>query len=320
MGIAFMNDGVPETLPCISHETRSKWLLQRVAILRRNPNFGAAATDYANGAVRIFEGRYMANKVMANVARQVICMSILALHFTRSNGNHGATISGIQNITSGLKLCSKNTTAATIDLLENIGLVTRVLDESDHRNHLIQPTNKMIFGIRRITGIALSAADKLFPSRHYKQLIEGSDDFVERYFASSLHSLLNISTMISKLHSSKLFAISDGGGILLCKLMSMKGQPSTVTENTVCFPYDDIGHLYGVSRTHIRRLMKRAEAEGLVRLLEDGGRRIDILPPLDDVFENMVAAHIARAQFDIHLANKDYDLLPIDRTPDYYAV
>jgi hypothetical protein len=313
MGMAFTNDSVPETLPSISHETRSKWLLQRVAILRRNPNFGDASADYARGAVRIFEGRYMANKVMANVARQVICMSILALHFTRGNGHHGATISSIQSITSGLKLCSKNTTAATIDLLENIGLVTRVLDESDHRNHLIQPTGKLIFGIKRITGIALSAADRLFPSRHYKQLIEGSDDFIERYFASSLHSLLNVGTMISKLHSSQLFAISDGGGILLCKLMSMK-KPDTQAEGSmVSFPYDEIGHLYGVSRTHIRRLMKRAEAEGLVRLLEDGGRKIEILSPLNDIFENMVAAHIARAQFDIHLANKDYDLLPMDR-------
>lgn len=313
MGIAFMNDQMPETLPFISHETRSEWLLQRVAILRQHPNFSQAAADYADDAVGIFEGRYMANKVMANVARQVICMSILALHFTRDNGHHGATISSIQNITSSLKLCSKNTTSATIDLLENIGLVSRVLDETDHRNHLIQPTDKLIFGIRRIIGVAINAADKLFPSRHYKQLIDGTDGFLERYFASSLHSLLNVSTMISNLHSSQLFAISDGGGVLLCKLMTMKERQPADRENIVSFPYDEIGNLFGVSRTHIRRLMKRAEAEGLVRLLEDGGRQIEILPALNDVFENMVAAHIARAQFDIHLANRDYDLLPIDR-------
>ncbi|QND55053.1 hypothetical protein HB779_24650 (plasmid) [Phyllobacterium sp. 628] len=307
-----MNGSMPETLPGISHETRSQWLLQRVAILRRNPNFGAAANEYALGAVGVFEGRYMANKVMANVARQVICMSVLALHFTRTNGNHGATISSIQNITSALGLCSKNTTAATIDLLENIGLVTRVPDESDHRNHLIQPTNKLIYGIRRIIGITFNAAGKLFPLRQYQQLIDGPDDFMERYFASSLHSLLNVSSMLSELHSSQLFAISDGGGVLLCKLMSLKKLDAPENENFVCFPYDEIGNLYGVSRTHIRRLMKRAEVEGLVRLLEDGGRKIEILPTLNDVFENMVAAHIARAQFDIHLANQDFDLLPVD--------
>ncbi|MBA8879055.1 hypothetical protein [Phyllobacterium myrsinacearum] len=313
MGIAFMAGIMPETLPSISHETRSNWLMQRMDILRRNPNFSIAAAEYARGNIGVFEGRYMANKVMANVARRVICMSIMALHFTRSNENHGATISGLQNITSALKLCSKNTTAATIDLLENIGLVTRVPDESDHRHHLIQPTDKLISGTSNIIDIAFTAADKLFPLRNYQRLLKRPDGFMERYFAASLHSLLNVSTLISKIQGSQLFAISDGGGVILCKLMALKYAQPVAEQNIVSLPYDEIGHLYGVSRTHIRRLMQRAEIEGLVHVLEDGGRKIEILPPLDDVFENMVAAHIARVQFDIHLANKDYDLLPIDR-------
>ncbi|MGH6862289.1 MAG: hypothetical protein ACRECY_18750, partial [Phyllobacterium sp.] len=108
----------------------------------------------------------------------------------------------------------------------------------------------------------------------------------------------------------RLFTASDSGGVLLCKLMSIRGGTD---ENVVSFPFDEIGHLYGVSRTHIRRLMTRAELEGLVRLIEPGGRKIEILPALDDIFDNVVAIHVAKAQFDIHLANGDYDLLPIDR-------
>ena len=308
-----MNDNIPETLSCISHETRSRWLLQRVANLRSNPNFVPATVEYAQDVVKLFEGHYMANKVMANVARQVICLSVLALHYSQSDGNNGATISCIQHITSALEVCSPNTTAATIDLLENIGLVMRVQGESDHRNHFIQPTERLISGSSNIVRIALSAADKLFPLRQYRQLMEGASDFMERYFASSLHTLLNITTLISDQRGSRLFATSDSGRILLCKLMSLKNSRPLIKDNTVSFPFEDIGILYGVSRTHIRRLMKKAETEGLVLLLEDGGRKIKVLPPLVDVFETMVAAHVARAQFDIHLANKDYDLLPIDR-------
>jgi len=300
---------MPETLPCISYETRSQWLLQRISILRGNPNFVAAAVEYAQGIVRIFEGKYMANKVIANVARHVICSSILALHFNEKH--HGASVSHLQHITSASGLCSPNTTAATINFLERIGAVTRVRDESDHRNHLILPSDRLILHTRSIVGVALSAADKLFPLRHYQQLMESADDFIERYFAASLHSLLNLNTLISSFHGSRLFADSDSGSILLCKLMSLK-QPFADTA-TVVLPFDDIGQLYGVSRTHIRRLMKKAEGEGFVRLLENGGRKVEILPPLNDVFENMVASHVAREQFNIHLANEDYDLLPMDR-------
>lgn len=305
-----MNHSLPETLPCISHETRSRWLLQRIATLRDNPDFGLAAAEYAQGAVRIFEGHYMANKVMANVARRVICMSILALHFNAGAKHHGALISSLQQITSAMGLCSKNTTAATIDFLENVGLVTRIPDESDRRNHLIQPTDRLIAGASKIVGVTFAAADKLFPKNHYLQLMDGAD-FMKKYFASSIHSLMNVGALMYNLRGTQLFSVSDGGRILLCKLMSIKSSQQSGDRHIVSFPFDDIGHLYGFSRTHIRRLMKRAEADGLVRLLEDGGRKVRLLPLLDDIFANMVAAGLARAEFDIHLANREYNLLPI---------
>lgn len=305
-----MNDNMPETLAWVSHETRSRWLTQRMSILRGNPNFVAAAAEYAQDIVKFFEGKYMANKVMANLARHVICMSVLALHFRSNDRHRGAVLSCVQNLTSALGLCSPNTTAATIDLLENIGLITRAQDEMDHRIHLIRPTDRLILGTSNLVGVALSAADKLFPMRRYRQLMDGAGDFMERYFASSLHALLDTSTLISNFHGSRLFVASDSGGMLLCKLMALKRSQGVTNNNTVRFPFDKIGDLYGVSRTHIRRLMKKAEAEGLVRLLEDGGRKVEILPPLDDVFENMVAAIVARGQFSVHLANKDCDLLP----------
>ena len=39
---------------------------------------------------------------------------------------------------------------------------------------------------------------------------------------------------------------------------------------------------------------------------------IQLLEPLREGFEKVVALIIARAQFDVHLANGDYDLLPFD--------
>ncbi|MBZ9603715.1 hypothetical protein [Phyllobacterium chamaecytisi] len=304
-----MDGNVVDFVPFIADETRSRWLVQRVAILRNNPHFAPAALIFSQGVVNLFEGHYMANKVMATMARQVICMAVLALHFDHTSGSHGATISAIQRITTDAKLCSLSATAASIDLLEKIGLVKRIQDETDHRIHLIQPTDSLLGCAKKIVAVAVAAADRLFPLRHYRDLLDDAG-FLERYFASSLQSLLDISTWISDQPGSRLFAASGSGEILLCKLMSLKKSPG---DNLVSFPFDEIGSLYGVSRTHIRRLMKRAEAEGLVHLLEAGGRKVKILSPLVDVFENMVAAHVAKTQFGMHLANKDYDLLPIER-------
>lgn len=311
----------PQTLVGISHETRAQWFEQRIRILRWNPDFHAIALEYARGTVELFEGRYVVNRAMANIARQTICMAILSLHFRKDEerccSSAPATemlttaLSSIQNLTSAMGVCSRNTTAATVLLLERIGLVKRVENPDDRRSLHIIPTEQLISGSRDILRVTLMSADMLFPQRNYSALID-QGDFIERYFASSIHSLLNRSSLISGINGSDLFATSDGGEILLFKLMSLVGSSSSATDETVEFPFDEIAPLFGVSRTHIRRLMRKAEAEGFVRLLQDGGRKVEILNPLREIFENIVAMNVTRAQFDMHLANEDYDLLPFD--------
>ncbi len=321
MNAPFRPHPLPQTLAGISHETRTRWFEQRIRILRWNPDFHAIAVEYARGMVELFEGRYVVNKAMANIARQTICMAILSLHFRQGEENScpptpgsrmlTTALSSIQNLTSAMGVCSKNTTAATVLLLERIGLVTRVENHEDRRSLYIIPTEQLISGARDILRVALATADLLFPLRNYRALLD-DNDFLRRYFASSIHSLLNKSSLVSNIGGSDRFATSDGSEILLLKLMSMSATSQSADEGIVEFPYDEIAPLFGVSRTHIRRLMRKAEAEGFVHLLQEGGRRVQILPPLRDVFENIVAMNVTRAQFDMHLANGDYDLLPFD--------
>ncbi len=43
-------------------------------------------------------------------------------------------------------------------------------------------------------------------------------------------------------------------------------------------PYGDVGERFGVSRTHIRKIVEEAQSAGLVRLHGLGGHRVEILP------------------------------------------
>jgi DNA-binding FadR family transcriptional regulator len=45
-------------------------------------------------------------------------------------------------------------------------------------------------------------------------------------------------------------------------------------------PYAEVGDRFGVSRTHVRKLLVAAEERGLVKLHARGGRRLEILPRL----------------------------------------
>ncbi|MEI5679923.1 helix-turn-helix domain-containing protein [Mesorhizobium sp. CCNWLW179-1] len=295
----------------ISQETGVEWFKQRMRILRCNPAFSAAAADYARSMVDLYKGRYLINRAIANVARQTICTAILSLYFEQTEKT-GPFLSSIQNLTTEMNLCSRNTTAANVVLLERVGLVTRSENSKDRRWRSIRPTEQLIKEVESFLRANLTVADALFPARKYRELIDANDDVLERCFANSIHSLLITDSFARDLPGSLIFDTSDGGKILLLKLMSLKDTGQSSVEDTVEFPFEEVGSLFGLSRTHVRRLMKKAEAGGFVRLLEDGGRRVQILPPLEAFFENIVALNVARAQFDLHLANGDYDLLPID--------
>ncbi|MGH6761154.1 MAG: hypothetical protein ACRECW_06130 [Phyllobacterium sp.] len=161
--------------------------------------------------------------------------------------------------------------------------------------------------------MVLASADKLFPNRRYSQLVKNTPDFSERYYSSNLLMLEAVAPLVSDPQAAAIFTSSDGGNTLLAKLMAERQSHQYQADGTVSIPFDSVGESFGVSRTHVRRLFKKAEEAGLVALHENGGRRIEILPSLDLLHEELVASHIARTQFATHLANEDYDLLPVDR-------
>jgi len=45
-------------------------------------------------------------------------------------------------------------------------------------------------------------------------------------------------------------------------------------------PYADVGERFGISRTHVRKILVEAQDAGLVRLHSRGGHRVEILPRL----------------------------------------
>jgi hypothetical protein len=311
-GPVFRRLADPQTAPCPRCETGADWFRQRIRDLRRKPEFAAVAAAYAGETVRLFEGRYLANKAMANVARQTVCVAILSSHFGHADQSGGAFLSSIQTLTTAMRVCSKNTTAATVALLERLGLVVRAENRDDRRWLHIRPTEHLISAARDFRRISLAAADALFPRGNYQVLFDGDQAVQERCFAIGLYSYIAIYSSVFDLEESHVFTSTDGGMVLLLKLLSLRGTDESSDGNVVEFPFDEIGSLFGLSRTHVRRLMRKAEAGGFVRLLQKGGRRIEILSTLDDLFENVVAANVAGAQLDLHLARGDDELLRLD--------
>jgi hypothetical protein len=55
-------------------------------------------------------------------------------------------------------------------------------------------------------------------------------------------------------------------------------------------PYADVGERFGISRTHVRAILREAQDAGLVRLDGRGGHRVEILPRLWTSYDRGLAA------------------------------
>jgi len=75
--------------------------------------------------------------------------------------------------------------------------------------------------------------------------------------------------------------------MILIKLIEMAGQSGGAKPLPISYP--DLGRRFGVSRTHVRELLEEAEQLGLLRLSKGRTRSIELLPPVLQAFDRLVA-------------------------------
>ncbi|HEX3505465.1 MAG TPA: hypothetical protein VHU22_18935 [Xanthobacteraceae bacterium] len=73
---------------------------------------------------------------------------------------------------------------------------------------------------------------------------------------------------------------------ILIKMIQLAGQNSGAEPLKIS--YSDLGR-FGVSRTHVRKLLEAAEGLDLVRLTKAGGQFVELLPPVLQAFDRLVA-------------------------------
>jgi DNA-binding FadR family transcriptional regulator len=54
--------------------------------------------------------------------------------------------------------------------------------------------------------------------------------------------------------------------------------------------YADIGARFGVSRTHVRKILEQAEQAGLLHLTKKGGQFVQLTRELIDAYDRFIAA------------------------------
>lgn len=254
-----------------------------------HPRFPAARDEFVKAMLALYEHKPVLNRLLLEASRTVLAAIIMCL-YARYDEADRATWPTLRLVTDSMaehKLASASRVQDLVAQLVRTGYLERRAAPRDRRLRILTPTEKMIAQDQDFLVSHHLPLQILFPDPGYGPIMSRDPVFQlkQRLVSRDLFALgakiLNSNPIMM------LFQGRDAGVMILIKMIAMAEQQGGAAPLKIS--YSDLGSRFGVSRTHVRKLLEAAEAMGLVRLTRTGGQSVELLPPLRQAFDRLVA-------------------------------
>jgi DNA-binding MarR family transcriptional regulator len=276
--------------------------------LEAHPRFSAALRIIAAGGVAQYRGNRILNMMITDRARFLIGVFAIHLHDLSRPGDprSGLTLSRIKAICVEQKICSAGRAEAMLVLMRMLGYLASARSEEDRRLHRLVPTDALIAWHRERLSFTLEAVANLLPEGAQALAALRSPDFSPNFlvrFVSHVARLyLTGFYYVDHVPEMKLFFERNAGVVILFSIM-LSGETTDgfpPRGPVLIFPAR-LARQFGVSRSHVRRMVQEAINAGLLERDETRPDCYRVLPALHAAFSRITAlyilhnAHAARA-------------------------
>ena len=181
-------------------------------------------------------------------------------------------------------LASERRIDALVARLIQLGYVESHPSEHDRRVRILSPTAKMMSLDREWLFYQYVPLHVMFPDPGYPEPMAQDPAFqrAQRLIAGDFSAkgaeIMDGNPAVMR------FMNRDAGVLVLIKLIQMSTESGAQG-----LSYTDIGARFGVSRTHVRRLLEDAAQHGDVSLSGRGGHLVELKPSILQAFDRFVA-------------------------------
>jgi AraC-like DNA-binding protein len=264
-----------------------------LAALRNHPQFPAAMRATASRLVDLHGrgrliGWFLSDRTLAILAHAAICLDADARD---DDANTGLTPGRFKSFCARTGMCGEGRVTAILAFMRLTGHLVAETHPADRRITRLRPTDKMLETMRirlraQYEGVAMvcpelaSAAGRLGDRDFEREL---SREFLKRWAIGS--------RFIDHAPDMRIFLERDVGVLILFALM-LETDPSEPLPPAKPIPLSiaALARRFNVSRTHILRLVRDAESEGLMTRLGEKGEQVSFDPRLQDCLRNLFAA------------------------------
>lgn len=258
-----------------------------IAELRAHPNFPKAIRTLCGGMIALFRGNRLLNILVNDRGRMLIGWLALYLHEGGAPDGRGTGfgVGQLKALCAAAGLASPGRTAAVLALMRMSGHIASASAAEDKRRHILVPTEKLRAAHRDRWEYVVAALRDIDPAMADAFALD-DPEFVAAYVRMTSEHFLRGFRLIEVAPDMELFLDRNAGLMILFSiLLAGKNDDTIPPRRPVPFSISAIANRFGVSRVHVRTLLRDAEAEGLIRREGPGGSHVVVLPGLAEASE-----------------------------------
>lgn len=254
-----------------------------------DPRFPHACDEFVKAMLALYEHKPFLNRLLLEASRTVL-MAIIMCLYARYDEADRATWPTLRLVADSMMehgLASPSRVHDLVSRLVKIGYLEQCPAPRDRRVRILTPTDKMIAQDQDFLVSHHLPLQVMFPDPGYALIMKRDPAFQVKQRLVSRDLFALGAKILASNPVMMLFQGRDAGVMILIKMISLAKAQSGDAPLQVS--YADLGTRFGVSRTHVRKLLVEAEELDLVRLANSGGQFVELLPPVLQAFDRLVA-------------------------------
>jgi hypothetical protein len=244
------------------------------AEMRAHPRFAEAMNRAVAASLALFDSDPIMRRAMKNMSIQASIFFALYL-----DASGGLTLARIQQLCAHLGMMSPGRAVAMLAQLRLLRYVEPAVEQPDRRKKLYVPTSQMREAVLRHFHKDLLALALIVPDA--QAVADGLGDpaiarkFIERFGESLIAVVRNYEEQSA---AADIFLERQAGlNVLNALLLSGASDDVFPPAGPIRFSIAALARRFGVSRPHVRKLLRDAERKGLLR--RDGEEALATLEP-----------------------------------------
>jgi hypothetical protein len=291
-GVAFRLDVLDSELA----ERSNKDECERIIALRSHPRFLEGLKSYAALIPDYFSNNLVLNRVVTEAWRFEILVYLLYLYDTKdsSDPRSGLTLSNLQKLCKQQNVASSGRVLAIVGIMRFGGYLERIKATRDNRVVQLKPSEAFVDIVEGWNYRLLTIIDSIMQEENLTDYYSGHPRFGWVMRRRGAEDLIAGWKLLEKFPEVNHFLKSDGGWMLLltCVAKSLAlGAYKTIEPISLDLRF--FGATFGVSRSHLRRLLESAFAQGLLDMPPRNGSTILLSERLVASFLTCMASELS---------------------------